>query len=354
MNRTTIEWVNRPGTTPFTWNPIRARRKIPIFHAGIIKGFGAATTGTFCTRISPGCKLCYAAKINMRFGTGADYTVPNLADHEFYIDEKIMAEPLKRKKPATIFVGDMFDLFHEAIPTRMIDRVLEVIAACPQHVFQVLTKRAHLLEEKLYGVTLEHGCRELGGGDYLSNLWLGVSVEDQQRADERIPLLLQTPAAVRFLSVEPQLEAIDLTGGESIDGMPVVNPLTGADWCDPPIPGIDWCIVGGESGPGARPFNLAWAQSLLEQCKAAGVPYFLKQVGSNPASERDGPLRGLLEDARSKGGNMASWPKHLRLREFPKPMERVGAEYDPTTEGGKMRVSQGRAVKGTGCPVEST
>lgn len=269
MNRTSIGW------TDFTWNPIRARRR--DIHA----------TGTFCTRISPGCKNCYASVINKRFGTGLEFEVPNLAQHEFYIDEKILVEPLKRKKPATIFVGDMFDLFHEAIPDELITRVYAVMGLCG-HVFQVLTKRAERLrtftENLSRGISaVEAVAREIGytfkftgidGKTYSTlpfpfpNVWAGVSVESQKYADERIPHLLQTPAAVRFLSVEPMLEAVDL--GKFL-------------FADPERPNwarlnhLHWCICGGESGHGARPFDPAWAEKLWAQCKAADVPFFMKQ-----------------------------------------------------------------------------
>lgn len=218
----------------------------------------------------------------MRFGTGAEYTVPNLANHEFFIDEKILYEPIKRKKPSTIFVGDMFDLFHEAISFDLILRVWNVICECPQHTFQLLTKRADRMLAFSRYVASGNSVAE-----WPRNTWLGVSVEDQQRADERIPLLLQTPAAVRFLSVEPQLEAVNpwITGPKS----------------------IDWIICGGESGPHARPFQLQWAMSLIEQCKAAGVPFFMKQTGINLGTHK----------GDRKGGDPSEWPEALRVREFP-------------------------------------
>lgn len=301
MNKTPIEW------TDFTWNPIRARLR------GASK---KARSGTFCTKISPGCANCYASSINRRFGTGMAYTVPNLAEHEFFIDDRILAEPLKLRKPSRIFVGDMFDLFHESIQQEFIAEVLRVALKTPRHTFQFLTKRAEQMK-RLVTAAQTHWGVNFGG-----HMWFGVSIEDQPRADERIPLLLQTPVAVRFLSVEPMLEAIEMQP-ESIDGMPTVNALTGADWCDPPIPGLDWVICGGESGPGARPFNLAWANALRKQCCDANVPFFMKQIGSNPIDPRpqtgldDGPL--LHND--HKGGDPAEWPEALRVRQFPTPKE---------------------------------
>lgn len=299
MNKTSIEW------TDFTWNPIRARR---------YKLSGGPKTGTFCTRISPGCQHCYASVINTRFGTGLEYSVPNLAEHEeFFIDEKILAQPMHRKKPARIFVGDMFDLFHEAIPFELIRQVSEIISECQQHTFQLLTKRAKRMREFSQWMA---GPDHISIAEWPRNVWLGVSVEDQKRHDERAPLLQQTPAAVRFLSVEPQLEEIRLV----IDTPEVgeISTLRGFDGCDPPIPGIDWVIVGGESGPGARPFNLAWAESILDQCRAAEVPCFIKQLGSRPEWPNkywQGLRPPRLHDR--KGGDPAEWPERLRVREFP-------------------------------------
>jgi protein gp37 len=289
VNKTSIEWCNRPGTLPRTWNPIRAR----------LKGQSEKVhSGTFCTRISPGCTNCYASAINKRFGNGLEYTVPNLENVEFFLSEKILQEPLKTKKPCTIFVGDMFDLFHEAIPDQLVFDVLTAIAEISyRHTFQALTKRADRMRWFIEGWMRSHTERPI------PNLWLGVSVESQKYADERIPLLLQTPAAVRFLSVEPQLEHVDL--------------LRAHLQCERPFstPGVNWVICGGESGPKARPFNLAWAESLQEQCKAAGVAFFMKQVGSKPIGPNHLIPHIPLRDR--KGGDPSEWPESLRVREFP-------------------------------------
>lgn len=271
-----------------TWNPIRARRK------------STGKTGTFCTRISPGCKHCYASTINKRFGTGAEFEVPNLKDHEYFIDEKILEEPLRRKNPATIFVGDMFDLFHEKIPRSFIRRVIETAMRADWHTFQFLTKRADIMQAFMSSFW---GSAHLGG----DHMWFGVSVESQKYSDERIPLLLETPAAVRFLSVEPLLEQVTLQSvGTAADHRDCLNP---AEWHQ----GIDWVICGGESGPGARPLNLGWAEKLRLECAAANVPFFMKQVGSNPRSFSGVPFT----PKDSKGGDMAEWPERLRVREFP-------------------------------------
>src|SRR5271165_5823625 len=344
MNKTSIEWCIRPETRGAdgarTWNPIRAR----------LKGASPkAHSGTFCTRISPGCQLCWASTINKRFGNGLEFTVPNLEKIEFFVDERILHEPLKQKKPCTIFVGDMFDLFHEAIPTTMLDEVFTVAAVCKHHTFQFLTKRADRMRDYLRQIQDDE--KDLHRWQALAcmitdspcaagliedlnwpipNIWCGVSVEDQQRADERIPLLLQTPAAVRFLSVEPMLEEIDLTRIPLSNNF-TLDALTGIygggypdNFCSA---FIDWVICGGESGPGARHFNLAWAESIREQCRAAKTAFFMKQIGSNPIApgRNHGLACTVFPNKRSKGGDMSEWPEHLRVREFPKVREAVTA-----------------------------
>lgn len=323
MNKTSIEWCNRPETRgpagAMTWNPIRAR----------LKGASPkARSGTFCTRISPGCTHCYASTINKRFGNGLEFTVPNLEKVEFFLDDRLLDEPRRQRKPCTIFVGDMFDLFHEAIPTDLIVDVFRAMCVSDlRHTFQVLTKRAARMKEFFLG--WNSYTRDWGPLYPYTwprpNIWLGTSVESQQYADERIPLLLQTPAAVRFLSMEPQLEEVRI--GKYLVTYYIPGPIERH---------ISWVICGGESGPGARPFNLAWAESLLAQCRAAGVPFFMKQMGSVPMVTDDawraGPGIRLLS-ARNhrkvpdrcvplamrdrKGGDPSEWPESLRVREFP-------------------------------------
>lgn len=303
MNKTKIEWTHRPDTIGMTWNPIHFKRD----------DGGSTKTGNMCTRISPGCKHCYASTLNQRWGNRLEFVAENLSKGHFYLDEKELQAPLRQKKPCTIFVGDMFDLFHEAIPEEFVGHVWGVMAQCQQHTLQVLTKRAsEMLDlighaEARWG-PFEDDCAPLHYPPTwpLKNVWCGVSVESQKYADERIPLLLQTPAAVRFLSVEPQLEAVDLF-----------------EWLK--LGGISWVICGGESGPGARPFNLTWAESLREQCKAAGVSFFCKQLGSRPQVHScrnescTHPDCGM-DDIRlkdRKGGDPSEWPESLRVREWP-------------------------------------
>jgi len=354
MTKTSIEWTHRPQTGGekggYSWNPIRARRK------------SNGKAGWACTHASPGCINCYAESINKRFGTGLAFNVPSLDQVELFISEKILQEPLRLKKPATIFVGDMFDLFHEAITDEQIEAVVAVAALCQQHTFQFLSKRADRLlrwfqENNGPMETCEQGVqrrsefigkivwdgrgsqphlyfrataesvanRRAWPGWPLPNCWFGVSVESQKYADERIPLLLQTPAAVRFLSVEPMLEKITFDERLGPGNRPWLKKgchyasdgfvMDVAHSCEEDCTSIDWVICGGESGPKARPFNLAWAENLLQQCKEAGVPFFMKQMGSNPyLYNEDAKMRSIRD---RKGGDMNEWPECLRVREFP-------------------------------------
>jgi protein gp37 len=289
MNKTSIEWTHRPGTVGMTWNPIRARFRDDA--GNILKGWA-------CTHASPGCLHCYAETINKRFGTGLPFSVPALSRVEFYLDEKILQEPPKAKKPCTIFVGDMFDLFHEAIPDSMILAVFDVMRISSNHVFQMLTKRTERMSR--FGVLADYT---------MSHVWPGTSVEDEKRAAERIPYLCRTRTlGKRFLSVEPMLEPVEL------------RSKTNCADAESPLGCIDWVICGGESGPHARPFNLSWAESLREQCKAAGVPFFMKQVGSNPRIWSDvvkSEIKWLACKDDRKGGDPTKWPPNLRVREFP-------------------------------------
>jgi protein gp37 len=212
--------------------------------------------------------------------------------------DHILTLPLRWKRPRRIFVNSMSDLFHESIPDEWIERVFEVMRRAKHHTFQVLTKRSARMREWCNGADPDIAWP-------LPNVWLGVSAEDQQRADERIPDLLATPAAVRFVSCEPLLGAIDLTNlpAERIDpeqcgaeqccgGHMRLNALDNSTrWCEAgaasrcssePVsaPSLDWVIVGGESGSHARPMHPRWARDLRDQCKAAGVPFYFKQWGS--------------------------------------------------------------------------
>lgn len=267
-----------------------------------------------CSLASPGCTNCYAMDFAGKRLDG-NPSSPHYAGTTTVVNgkrvwtgkvarapEKKLLDPLRRRKPTTYFVNSMGDLFHEDVPDDWIDRVFAVMALCPQHTFQVLTKRSARMRDYVSSVAAkwcivdgrtpcvrideamdrlapDHWCdRELKEWP-LPNVWLGVSCEDQRRADERIPDLLATPAAVRFVSAEPLLGPIrfsDITLG----GGRIINALDPNDALIPiGGPSIHWVIVGGESGPNARPMHPDWARSIRDQCMAAGVPFFFKQWG---------------------------------------------------------------------------
>jgi|CXWL01.1.fsa_nt_gi protein gp37 len=314
--KSSIEW------TDVTWNPVRG-----------------------CSLVSAGCRNCYAMKQAHRFsGPGQPYegltmigqhgpswigtvkTVPWLLD-----------EPLHWKKPRKIFVNSMSDLFHRDVPDEFIEKVFVVMARSPRHTYQVLTKRPgrmlEFMRKNSTGGRIFHLAADRGveSGQWpLSNVWLGVSVEDQATADERIPILLQTPAAVRWVSAEPLLGPVDIrwkSGSDFRSWMPAPGPPSpsyrGGDGY------IDWVVVGGESGPRARPCDLAWIRSIKDQCQEAGVPVFVKQLGAfckstmpNKPTMEDGQrfigdIRALQGRIDRKGSNIKAFPVDLRVRGFP-------------------------------------
>lgn len=260
MNTTKIEWTER------SWNPI-----------------------TGCSPVSDGCRNCYARRMAKRLRGRAGYPSNDPFRVTFHPDR--LEEPLRMRKPRKIFVCSMGDLFHPGVPDEWIDQVFAIMALCPNHTFQVLTKRAErmakyfgeaesgkrkLADAACYGMSLGFfGAAAVASAVKnwpLPNVWAGVSAENQATADERIPHLLNTPAAVRFVSVEPMLGPVDITRWiwqNSLDG----SPAPKAD------PVLHWVIVGGETGPGARPMHPDWVRSLRDQCKVAGVPFFFKQWG---------------------------------------------------------------------------
>lgn len=264
MSATSIEWTDE------TWNPV-----------------------TGCRKISPGCTHCYAETIAKRFWKARAFT--DVRTHADRLDA-----PLHWRKPRMVFVNSMSDLFHEDVPDAFIDEVFAVMALCPQHTFQVLTKRPERMRE-YFDVLRDSWPRDrvdsIGAAMNairgrperqpvpvflpLPGVWLGVSVEDQTRVDERIPLLLATPAAVRFVSAEPLLGPVDLSSVGPLRW----DVLTGWKPAHDGWPEgantdrLDWLIVGGESGASARPMHPDWARSLRDQCQTAGVPFFFKQWG---------------------------------------------------------------------------
>jgi len=234
-DKSKIEW------TDATWNPVRG-----------------------CSVVSEGCRNCYAMQVAARF-SGEGQAYEGLAYRnssgahwtgKVRLVEEHLEDPLRWKRPRRIFVNSMSDLFHESLDEIDIGQVFGVMALAKQHTFQVLTKRPARMLSILETARI---CFDFD--EPLPNVWLGVSVEDQKTADERIPLLMKTPAALRWLSAEPLLGPIDLESIPTLEGS------------------IDWVVVGGESGQGARPMHPDWVRSIGDQCVAAGVPFFFKQWG---------------------------------------------------------------------------
>lgn len=322
MSRTSIEWTQQ------TWNPIRG-----------------------CSPVSPGCKNCYAERQAGRFcGPGKPFhgfvqigKNGNSGPHwtgKVELIPKMLDIPLRRTEPTTWFVNSMSDLFHESLPSQSIDKVFAIMCQCREHTFQVLTKRpermrgymaADLRPDAIEAAGQEFGwCHANTDNWPPSNVWLGVSAEDQERADERILELLQTPAAVRFVSLEPLLGPIDLNFigrlGETrsvlgcrpcIWKQETATTQSGPHTCSLHEQRLDWVIVGGESGPNARPCDVSWIRSILHQCQEAGVNCFVKQLGSNPVSQLcpGDPMDLVFKDR--KGADMDEWPEDLCWREFP-------------------------------------
>jgi protein gp37 len=276
-DKSNIEW------TDATWNPVRG-----------------------CVKISPGCAHCYAETFAERFRGVPGH--PYEQGFDLRLVPHKLTEPLTWKKPRRVFVNSMSDLFQDGVPETFVQDVFKVIQACPQHTFQVLTKRADRMRDVVSSVG--RTVIDQGGHWPLPNVWLGVSVENQVFAVERIPLLLQTPAAIRFISAEPLLAPVDLAAWLQVE--------TGGNAAGQTR--LDWVIVGGESGHGARPFDVKWARAITGQCGAAGVPCFVKQFGANPctsAGVAGGAATLKIELQSSKGGDIAEWPADLRVRQFP-------------------------------------
>lgn len=250
---TKIEWTNE------TWNPI-----------------------TGCTKISEGCTNCYAERMAKRLA--GRYGYPEQPHHfEVTVHEDKFDQPLKWKKPRMIFVCSMGDLFHPDVPHAEIKKILDVIKKCPQHTFQILTKRP---EAMFYYFQANHTIYDsesyLNKYELFRNLWLGVTAENQKTADERIPWLLKTPAVVRFVSVEPMLGSVDLQKVVMPDGDYLTKHFR---W--QVVNSLDWVICGGETGHGAREMKAEWAQDLYVQCRDAGVPFFFKKPGDAFKGNKD-------------------------------------------------------------------
>jgi protein gp37 len=375
-DNSSIEWTD--ATWPVTAGCEKPSPGCKFCYAEVMSGRLAAMAQTdLDASRDPGKKRVYLQVVNQKDGRGAGGYGPKSGWNRKVVTlPERLEEPLRWKKPRRVFVNSMSDLFHRDVPFEFIDRVFAVMALCPQHTFQVLTKRPERMAEyfgrtdtpRRIGVAITvqlHGERAVNEGYWpqaqrdawtcslpLPNVWLGTSVEDQQRADERIPHLLRCPAAVRFLSCEPLLGPVDLEKASrrscGLCGGTGVR-FYGHEWKESgPCPecggnglarlqvgwesGLDWIIIGGESGHGARPCDLRDIRSLVQQCEAAGVPCFVKQVGARPLVSIDNPnnttqdtgrlVPGRISDA--KGGVMSDWPSDLRVRQMPAAAERDG------------------------------
>lgn len=302
-DNTKIEW------TDSTWQPI-----------------------TGCSVVSPGCTNCYAMKMAgtrlkhhpSRIGLTDESKAGPVWNGKLRFNEQWLDQPSRWRRPRNIFVCAHGDLFHEDAPDEWLDQVFMVMAMNGQHRFQVLTKRAERMREYV-----SRGPAQCVGDIYmvangqdecpwpLPNVHLGVSVEDQQRANERIPLLVDTPAAVRWISAEPLLGYVDLTHWQTYyDG-----------WHLP----LDWVVVGGESGKGSRPMHPEWARMLRDKCEATETPFLFKQWGDwHPFNDPDNPL-GWLDERESRSittlGSIAA-PKYGGQRMVRVGKKRAGRELD--------------------------
>lgn len=313
MGKTKISWTDESS------NPIRAES------IALQLKNGKPKRGWHCTKVSQGCKNCYAERLNKRFGTGLSYAVISSSAVKTVLDENELKRWRRIKPGRKVFVCDMTDLFGEHVTDEQINYVFAAMALNPHVTFQVLTKRPKRMLEYMRGLEKDdltvlkamQGLADKWGLDFtwsslnmltvdvsyddedggidtvslfvpLPNVWLGVSVENQEAADERIPHLLCAPAAVRFLSCEPLLERVIIP--EVF--LKKLN-FDGRDWNYPDNAGmIDWVICGGESGPHYREMNLDWARSLRDQCVAADVSFFYKQ-SSGYRSEMNPLLDGV-------------------------------------------------------------
>jgi protein gp37 len=241
---------------------------------------------TGCTPVSAGCRHCYAQRMATRLAGRYGYP----AEDPFRVTlHGRMDEPLRWRTPRRVFVCSMGDLFHADVPDEFLLLVWQRMWECPQHTFLVLTKRPERMRQVLAGDFLNP----------LPNVWLGVSVENQVTAEARIPALLATRAAVRWVSCEPLLGAVDLFQP------PVGDP---AQYLDGMIWGLDWVVCGGESGPGARPMHPDWARGLRDQCQAAGVAFLFKQWGEWLAPLAARGLQAPTEASDAPGNGIFRFP----------------------------------------------
>ncbi len=300
-----------------------------------------------CSKVSDGCRFCYAERDWPRLAANSRSRYTGRVFTDVKCHEEVLDRPLRWKRPRKIFVNSMSDLFHPEVPDGFIDRVFatmgNVLCSMPEcHIFQILTKRPERMSAYLNDPRTEHrvtmAMNAMGLGlpgenaspDWpLPNVWLGVSVENMRAADERIPILFETPAALRWVSIEPMIGPVSFRWryGNGFKTDPATgkvhrNHLDG-------LRRIDWIVVGGESGPQARPVLREWIDSIVAECREADVPIFVKQLGaaySDPVNGIAGSSLKIPEEAISllkkrlkhrSGADMEEWPESLRIREWP-------------------------------------
>lgn len=278
---TAIEWADD------SWNPIRARNKA----TGVV--------GHYCVKVSPGCKNCYAERLQTwPIGSGIRYAAQDRDKVEIYLDFKALDQPLRRRRPRDIFPCSMTDLFAEFHPDEWLYRIFNVMYRAPQHRFLVLTKRAERMRDFIVG---RHGA---GSNAFaFENVWFGISAENQEEWDARAPFIheMSRLGFNTWASFEPLLGEVNLRAWRVL-----------------------WAVIGGESGPGARPTVIGHVRQLLRHLQYLGIRTFVKQLGARPVVEdatcsleralREGGYK--LKD--KKGGDMAEWPEDLRVREYPR------------------------------------
>lgn len=312
-DKTKIEW------TDASWTPIRARVWQTLDEVS-----GKERVGWHCERVSEGCRNCYAEGMNLRLGTGLEFKPGNLfrperqghanGEARVFLDEEMLMQPLRWRRPRKIFVNSMTDTGAHFVTAEMLDRIFAVAALCPQHTFQILTKRPERMRQYLAqcgaslgrqteirqaivevaggrdapgvarALTRVSGSIDSGTWQPLPNVWLGTSVEDQPAADTRLPDLLATPAYIRFVSGEPllglvNLRAIALPPQIRFQGMATMDALAAAGKFGKDGKLLHWVIAGGESGRRARPVHPDWIRALRDQCADTGTAFHFKQWG---------------------------------------------------------------------------
>lgn len=265
MGKTKIEWADK------TWSPV-----------------------TGCTKVSPGCTNCYAERMSRRLSHLSKYAAAIGSDAKWSgvvtCHENLLEEPLHWRMPTFCFVCSMSDLFHKQVPWDFVGKVFDVMIACPEHTFLLLTKRPGRMA--YWANVMAEICRERGlPWSWPTNVWAGTSVESQKYTP-RLKCLERIPAKVRFVSCEPLLSSLSLAC-PYLDGCFGVTPLS-------------WVITGGESGPGARPMNLDWVRSLRDQCQKAEVPFFFKQAGGRTSKAGGRILDGRTWDEMPEEANIVA------------------------------------------------